>query len=202
MIGEAPLTDCADALESLERLINGNALYTERDTAAGNVSRGRREQTAREGQKPRAVIVCCSDSRVPPEHIFGAGIGELFVIRNAGNLMGAHEIGSIEYAAEHLGTPLVVVMGHTNCGAVASALERTKAHGNLGTLLDEVALAIGDAADPRGAERENTLHSIRRLRESEIIRELVRDGKLGIAAAIYDIASGEVKFLRREQRRA
>ncbi len=89
-------------------------------------------ETVKNGQKPYALILCCADSRVPPEHIFSAGIGELFVLRNAGNLVGETEIASMEYAAEHLGTPLILLMGHTHCGAVDSAMAHAQESGALG----------------------------------------------------------------------
>ena len=142
------------------------------------------------------MVVCCADSRVPPEHIFDAGLGELFVIRNAGNLMGPFDIGSVEYAVEHLGVPLVLMMGHRNCGAVAAALEHAKEQGDLATILAEVSLAIGDAADPAEAERRNLLHSLSRLQQSSLLRELHEAGKVEFAAAIYDIRTGRVEFLK------
>lgn len=105
----------------LDRLIQGNTNFKEIPVNPAALTQELRENTAEQGQSPLAVVLCCSDSRVPPEHIFHTGIGELFVVRNAGNLIGPFALGSVEYAVEHLGTPLVLLMGHTNCGAVGAA---------------------------------------------------------------------------------
>lgn len=114
---------------------------------------------AEQGQKPCAVILTCADSRVPPEHIFHAGLGELFVIRNAGNLMGYYSLGSVEYAVQHLNAPLVVVMGHTGCGAVHAAMHE-QANGALGWILDSVRAHLGETRDVRLAERRNLLANL------------------------------------------
>ena len=102
----------------VERMIEGNSRYLTSIHSAGDVSPAMRLKTASEGQSPYAIVICCSDSRVLPESIFSAGIGELFVIRVAGNVLDRHQLGSIEYAAEHLGCKLILVLGHTGCGAV------------------------------------------------------------------------------------
>ena len=104
--------------EALERLREGNARYLNANQAQGDVSPALRQSTFREGQRPYAIVLACSDSRVIPEAIFSAGIGDLFVIRVAGNVVDKHQLGSIEYAEDHLGCNLVVVLGHTCCGAV------------------------------------------------------------------------------------
>ena len=106
---------CA-AEEALEKLKNGNARYLNLEKNEGNISAEIRKKTCMEGQRPYAVIITCSDSRVIPESIFNAGLGELFVIRVAGNVIDNHQLGSIEYAAGHLGCPLILVMGHNHCG--------------------------------------------------------------------------------------
>ena len=187
---------CEAAGEALGRLIGGNQTYIHTERNPARLTDAIRKDTTEHGQQPYAVVVCCADSRVPPEHIFDAGLGELFVIRNAGNLMGPFDIGSVEYAVEHLGVPLVLMMGHRNCGAVAAALEHAKEQGDLATILAEVSLAIGDAADPAEAERRNLLHSLSRLQQSSLLRELHEAGKVEFAAAIYDIRTGRVEFLK------
>lgn len=110
------------ASAALERLKAGNQIYLNAKKGSGDVSPARRLSTSEEGQKPYAVIVSCSDSRVIPEYIFSAGIGELFVVRVAGNVIEGYQLGSIEYAVEHLGCRLVIVLGHTRCGAVSAGL--------------------------------------------------------------------------------
>ena len=160
----------------------------------GDISAAIRADTAENGQHPYAVIVTCSDSRVPAEHIFSAGIGELFVIRTAGNVIGTYELGSVEYGAEHLHAPIVVVLGHTGCGAVDAALNGG-AHGNIAAITDEIAAHLPEGCDARAAEIANVENSIARIRESEIMAELEGSGAVVIVGAIYDIASGEVRFL-------
>lgn len=187
---------CESAAWVLDRLVNGNQGYQVFERNPSALTSQRREDTADQGQTPCAVVVCCADSRVPPEHIFHAGIGDLFVIRNAGNLMGPFSVGSVEYAVEHLNAPLVVVMGHTNCGAVAAALHKEQGTGGLAEILAEVAQAIQEETDPREAERKNLLHSMKKLGESEILKELHQAGKVEFAAAIYDIKTGHVEFLK------
>ena len=186
---------CEEAAAVLEQLMEANRTCRGQERNPARLTDAVRKETAEHGQHPKAVVVCCADSRVPPEHIFGAGIGDLFVIRNAGNLMGPFDAGSVEYAVEHLHVPLVLVMGHRNCGAVASALSHAEAAGDLAAVLAEVTLAIGDASNPAEAEERNLIHSLSRLRESELLRQFARAGKVGFAAAIYDIRTGAVRFL-------
>ena len=180
--------------EALTRLIEGNEAYLNAAANPGDISAAVRADTAENGQHPYAVIITCSDSRVPAEHIFSAGIGELFVIRTAGNVIGEFELGSVEYGAEHLLAPVVLVLGHTNCGAVDAAISGG-AHGSIKAITDEIAACIPEAADARAAEIANVENSIARIRESEIMAELEASGAVSIIGAIYDIASGEVRFL-------
>ena len=105
----------------LERLKKGNEIYVENNTNAGDVSLEIRKQTANHGQHPYAIVITCSDSRVIPDAIFSAGIGELFVIRVAGNVLDNHQLGSIEYAFSHLDANVIVMLGHTKCGAIGAA---------------------------------------------------------------------------------
>lgn len=180
----------------LDRLIQGNTNFKEIPVNPAALTQELRENTAEQGQSPLAVVLCCSDSRVPPEHIFHTGIGELFVVRNAGNLIGPFALGSVEYAVEHLGTPLVLLMGHTNCGAVGAALTPAQESGGLADILAEIRAAIGPELEPRAAERKNALHSLATLGRSPILQSLHRQGKVEFAAAIYDIRTGHVDFLQ------
>ena len=180
-----------NADDALKRLMKGNGHYLGSETCPGDVSPGARARTAAEGQRPYAVIVACSDSRVIPEAIFSAGIGELFVIRVAGNVVGEHELGSIEYAAEHLGTRLVVVLGHTLCGAVGAALHG-HADGAVASIVNDIAEAIGDERDEKAACRLNALTGAERIRAG--LPELIREG-LMVVPAVYDTASGKVGII-------
>lgn len=197
MSEELPL--CPEAAAALQSLMGGNAAYLERKHNPAELTDLVRLRTAHEGQHPRAAVVCCADSRVPPEHIFSAGLGELFVIRNAGNVMTPAALGSVEYAAAHLHVPLILVMGHRGCGAVAAALQKHKEAGALGDLIAQVSAGIGRAHSPREAERNNLCRSLEALGESEVLRDLADRGKLGFAGAVYDIRTGSVELLINEE---
>lgn len=184
----------SDGKSILAYMQEQNALYRESADNTGDLSAEKREDTAANGQQPYAVVVTCSDSRVPAEHIFNAGIGELFVIRTAGNVIGDYELGSVEYGAEHLGTPLVLVLGHTNCGAVDAAIHGG-AHGSIAAITDEISSRLPEGCDAREAERLNVENSISRIMSSEIMQELAENGAVSVAGAIYDIESGEVTVL-------
>lgn len=190
---------CPEAEEALQTLMSGNALFLEKRHNPAELTDRIRLQTAHEGQHPRAALLCCADSRVPPEHIFSAGIGELFVIRNAGNVVSPTALGSLEYAAAHLHVPLILIMGHRGCGAVTAAFQKHKEPGALGALIAEVHVGVGRAHDPRQAERNNLLHSLEALGESEVLRDLADRGRLAFAGAIYDIRTGAVELLRNEE---
>ena len=186
---------CPEAEAALRCLMRGNAQYLERSHNPSELTDLIRLRTAHEGQHPCAALLCCADSRVPPEHIFSAGIGDLFVIRNAGNVMTPAALGSLEYAVGHLHVPLVLVMGHRGCGAVTAALQKHRDGGALGELIAQVSLGVGHAHDPRQAERNNLCRSLEALGESELLRDLADRGKVGFAGAIYDIRTGAVELL-------
>lgn len=149
------------------------------------------------GQKPFAIILTCSDSRVAPEHVFDAGLGELFVIRTAGNIADAIALGSMEYAAEHLGSTLLLVMGHESCGAVKAACMSESAPGNIGAVVKEMqeAVKLGGKA-PEKVVPENVKCVLRAiLGKSSILAHLESEGKLKIAGATYSLSTGEVSYL-------
>lgn len=178
--------------EALERLRLGNEKYLNAVTSEGDISPKMRAMTCEQGQKPYAVIVTCSDSRVIPESIFSAGIGELFVIRVAGNVMDDHQLGSIEYAAEHLGIRLIVVLGHDHCGAVDAAINHDP-DGYIKFITDEIKLAIGDERDDYKACCLNVRRSVDVIESSfEIHRE--EEHGLKVIGAIYTLADGRVEF--------
>lgn len=180
------------AQEAMEKLKQGNARYLEAATNSGDVSPQIRKQTCEEGQSPYAIIVTCSDSRVIPESIFTAGIGELFVIRVAGNVMDKHQIGSVEYAADHLGSPLVVVLGHEHCGAVDAAINH-EPDGYIKYITDEIRKAIGNEKDASCACRLNVKRSVSVIKDSLHIKD--GDDGLQVCGAVYHIDSGKVEFL-------
>ena len=168
-----------------EQLFAGNERFRSLDPA-------RRIDTADNGQHPYAIVVCCSDSRVIPEKIFSAGLGELFVIRVAGNVLDKHQFGSIEYAAAHLHCPHILVLGHTGCGAVTAALSGG-GEGFIQYITDDILEAVGKERDPDAACRLNALHAADMLRREFEEHPEIKD--VHIEAAVYDIRSGAVEWL-------
>jgi carbonic anhydrase len=201
----AGATTSVTADEALARLKAGNEKYvTAPQVCADDLSK-HREDVAK-GQTPWAVILTCSDSRVPPELLFGGvGVGELFVARNAGNMADTATMGTIEYGVEHLGAPLVVVMGHERCGAVAAACEvvekHTKFPGSIGPMVDAIVPAakavFGKPGDfVENAVRENAKRTATKVAtKSEIVSHFIKDNKAKVLAARYDLDSGRVEFL-------
>ncbi len=156
------------------------------------------------GQSPAAVVLSCSDSRVPPELIFDQGLGDIFVIRVAGNVADPVALGSVEYAVEHLHVPLIIVMGHDNCGAVTAALNGGKPEGSIRAIVRKIAPAVrrakttGKKGDEllEAAVVENVWNVTTGLtRESKIIQKLVDEKKLKILAAKYSLETGKVEIL-------
>ena len=186
------------AQQALQWLMEGNRKFCEEHYDVHPTMSEIKELVA--GQHPFAAIVACADSRVPPNEIFDCDLGEIFVVRTAGNVVGEFELGSVEYAVEHLGCPLVMVLGHRNCGAVAGASSWTGGTGALAAIMDEVMPAMrrarAEAADEKQAislaELYNVDNSLRRLRESECLRALP-DG--AIVGAMYDISTGRVEAI-------
>ena len=175
-----------DALAALTRLKEGNKRYIKATQNSGDVSLQMRQYTSKNGQHPYAVIVGCADSRVIPESIFSAGIGELFVIRVAGNVVDDFCLGSIEYAVEHLGCRLVLVLGHTGCGAVGAA--HAESGGYIGRITDEIKCAIGDERNEVKASVLNAKHSVAK------IKAHLPDADVLVTGALYHTESGAVDF--------
>ena len=187
------MNNMLNAAESLEKLKQGNRHYVGKDHSTGNISPAVRRETLEKGQSPYAIIVTCSDSRVIPEYIFNAGIGELFVIRVAGNVIDDHQLGAIAYAAEHLGAKLIVVLGHDHCGAVDAAINHDP-EGYIKFITDEIRNAIGSETDDYKACCLNVRHSIAVIERSLEIRQEEAHG-LKVIGAVCRLGSGEVDFL-------
>ncbi len=147
-----------------------------------------------EGQKPFAAILTCSDSRVPPELIFDVGIGEIFVVRDAGNIaMDASAIGSLEYAVEHLHVPLVIVMGHTRCGALHAAEQGPGDGSSTGEIVNEIRCCFLREKDHIKANINMQMEHV--LEKSAAISEAVKSGKTSLKGAVYHLEDGTVEFL-------
>jgi carbonic anhydrase len=200
-IASEPAT--ASAEEALKRLMEGNAKFVagKSDQLNGAELIARRAALAKD-QKPFAVIVSCSDSRVPPELVFDVGLGDIFVVRTAGEVVDAVAMGSIEYAVEHLGTALVVVLGHQRCGAVIAAVSAATESGKISDVLKAIAPAVEETKGKSGdrfdnAVRANALDIAKRLETGgPIIAPRVESGKVKIVAARYDLETGKVELLK------
>ena len=177
-----------NAQEAIERLKEGNKIYLKAEINGGDISPAIRQKTFSEGQHPYAVIITCSDSRVIPESIFSAGIGELFVIRAAGNVIDNVQLGSIEYAVGHLGCPCVLVLGHSKCGAVDAAINHAPS-GFVKFITDEIRQAVGDEKEDIKACCLNVKNSVKRIKDS------LKTNGLCVLGGIYHIDSGKVEFL-------
>jgi carbonic anhydrase len=182
----------------IEKLKLGNANFVE-DKLDGKLQDSGRRVMLTSGQDPYAIILSCSDSRVVPELAFDAGLGELFVIRVAGNVTNISSIASIEYAVANLGTPVLVVIGHENCGAVTAAVNGADGGPHIKTLLSYINPAIeasGEGAGINDVVKKNALLMVERiLRKSTICSEAVEQGKLKILPAYYHLDSGKIDYL-------
>ena len=197
--------------EALERLKAGNQRYVDGNTRYAELVNEQRRSKLVEGQLPWAVVLGCSDSRAPAEIIFDHGLGDLFVIRVAGNIVAPSGVGSIEFAVESYGTPLVVVLGHTDCGAIHATLETLKhpeaqhSH-NLNSIVSRIRPTLETLAETelsaqpeelaKYAVRANIRASVNHIRySSPILEQRVQSGMLKVVGALYSLDSGIVHFL-------
>jgi carbonic anhydrase len=191
---------------ALNMLKEGNNRFVQGLEKHPNLSTSRRKQTAEEGQKPFAVVLACSDSRVPVEEIFDRGIGDIFTVRDAGNVASKTDIGSIEYAVDHLGSTLVLVMGHSGCGAVTATVEGGEAPPNIKAFEDLIAVAMAKvkAANPAMSgstliaevAKANVWQAIEDIyKNSPMMREKVKDGKVKLLGAVYEMTSGKISWM-------
>lgn len=198
--GTSPVTSPSEALA---RLKQGNQRFVQDAEACATHMAATRGELAG-SQHPWATILTCSDSRVSPELVFGGStLGELFVIRNAGNVLDTGALGTIEYGTEHLKSPLVVVMGHSKCGAITAACDEVtkgaELGGSIGKMVQPILPIVLSAKDSdliAETVRLNAISGARRIaEESRIVSDLVAAGRVKIVAAVYDITSGEVEFI-------
>lgn len=178
--------------EGNERFVSGTMTWPEQSK--------KRRKAIGQRQKPFAVVVSCSDSRVPPEVVFDRGLGDLFVVRTAGEVVKEVELGSIEYAVEHLHAPLVVVLGHKRCGAVEAAVKGGEVPGNIAALVNLIKPAVEEARKQKGdltdnAVRANTKVVADSIGGSAIITHLMKEKRARIVRAYYDLDDGTVTIL-------
>ena len=190
--------------EALSKLLEGNKRFISGSLAAKDTGNARRKELSK-AQHPYAIIVTCSDSQVAPEIIFDQGLGDVFVVRSAGNVLDPISVGSIEYAAQHLHAPLLVLLGHDKCDAVSAAVEaKEKTEDNIWTILRKILPAVKKAT-ARGGNKEEILNNAIRenvllqqkylLRKSPVVNKLVASGDLKVVVGIYHIESGAIELL-------
>jgi len=203
--------------EALQKLMDGNKRYVENQMTGTKLCDLSTRTSLSKSQKPYAIILSCSDSRVPPEIIFDKGLGEIFVVRVAGNIPDPIVLGSIEYAVEHLGSPLIMVLGHERCGAVtASVGAKGKPEGNIGAIIKTIAPAIKNASkDCEACKGEAKCKETRKeeyvecaikanvksvtaslTKKSSVLKHMVEQGKIKIVAAKYDLDDGVVSLYK------
>lgn len=193
--------------EALQKLLDGNKRYVEAQMTSNKLCDVSARGALAKSQKPYAIVLSCSDSRVPPEIVFDKGLGEIFVVRVAGNVPDPVVLGSIEYAAEHLGSPLIMVLGHERCGAVTAAVDaKGKPEGNIGAIIKSIIPAVKQAKqEAKGKDKtelvETAINDNVKLvtanltKQSTVLKHLVKEGKIRIVSAKYDLDDGKVTLL-------
>ena len=182
--------------EALARLKAGNQRFVAAKVTEGKPVAARRTETA-QGQHPFAIVLGCADSRTSPELVFDQNLGDLFVVRTAGNLVDEHGLGSIEYAVEHLGSRLIVVLGHERCGAVSAAIGSATAPGHVNSLVRDIQPAVKAAKDRKGDALANTVHE----NAAQVAARIRAEAKLGalasqvrVVSGYYDLDTGQIEF--------
>lgn len=185
---------------ALQQLMEGNKRFVNTSLNHPNQD-GERRIALGSGQAPFAAVLACADSRVPPEVLFDQGLGDLFVVRVAGNILNDQLLGSLEYAAAHLNTPLIVVLGHTSCGAIGAVAQGAELEGHIASLVPAIQPAVDKVRDQEGDLTDNAAREVARmtaiqLQESEpIMADLVKAGKVKVVPAFYELESGEITLL-------
>ena len=194
--------------DALKKLLDGNERFVQNYRHEGSGISELRRLDVSKAQKPYAIVFTCSDSRVTPEYIFDAGIGDIFVIRNAGNILNEIAMGSIEYAALFLKTPLLLILGHTNCGAIHStikAFNNPEEFGNshidniVERLLPAVISAKEKTNDSKNWQEQSLKQNLEMVswqakKNSNVLSDLIKDGKMLLKTGIYDTVSGKVEI--------
>ena len=200
--------------KALQKLLEGNQRYVSSQQTGVKLCDLEARKKLATGQAPYAVILSCSDSRVPPELLFDEGLGEIFVVRVAGNVADPVILGSVEYAAEHLGSPLIMVLGHERCGAVKATVESNgKGHGNIGAIVKAIAPALKKAKTAGKGESQDPARFVESVvdtniqlvkgnltKQSPVLAKLAKEGKIRIVAAKYDLDDGTVTLMDKAQK--
>jgi carbonic anhydrase len=201
-----PNPNPVSANEAQRRLVEGNRRFINQNRQYPNQSK-RRLQSVAKTQYPYAAILGCADSRVPPEIVFDQGLGDLFVVRVAGNVANDATIGSLEYSTATLGTQLIVVLGHQGCGAVTQAIKNEPVPGRIGSIVDDIQPSLSqnqrrisdpnsNINDDENAVINNIQYQAGKLQNNSVVLDrLIRAGRLKIVGAFYDIDNGKVQFL-------
>ena len=190
--------------EALQKLMDGNKRYVSGSLMKKDLGDTKRKELLK-GQKPFAIVLSCSDSRVPPEIVFDQGLGDIFVVRVAGNVVDPIALGSIEYGAEHLNAPLLFILGHSKCGAVTATIDaKGEPEGNIGAIVKKI-MPAAEKAKKKGGTKDEILETAIQenvknvysdvMKKSKIVPHLVEEGKLKIAAGEYDITTGKVAMI-------
>ncbi len=187
-----------DADAALAKLKEGNARFSSSKVSQGKPTTAKRAETA-QAQHPFAIVLGCADSRTAPEIVFDQNIGDLFVVRTAGNLVDEHALGSIEYAVDHLGARLIVVLGHTRCGAVTAALASDTAPGHVQSLVRDIQPAVKAAKGKDGnvtdiAIAENARLMAAKIRNEASLGEFAKEVR--IISGVYDLDTGKVEWAK------
>jgi carbonic anhydrase len=191
-----PLDVVVNPAAALARLKAGNARFVANPVSKGKPTAARRAETA-QSQHPFAIVVGCADSRTPPELVFDQNLGDLFVVRTAGNLVDDHGLGSIEYAVDHLGTRLIVVLGHQRCGAVRAAMNSPTAPGHVNSLVRDIQPAVIAAKAEKGDALTNAVKANARLMAEKVRKQAdlgEHKSEVRIVSGYYDLDSGVVKW--------
>lgn len=181
--------------EALQRLLEGNERFVKDNSLCPDRNTDRRVASAAK-QKPFAIILGCSDSRVPPELAFDQGVGDIFVVRVAGNVVGPTELDSVEYSAIYNGSSIVLVLGHERCGAIEAVLaDNTK---DIEAIANLIKPAVKNSHDSVDAAIEANVHnSVNRIKNSSPIKKLIKAGKIDVVGAYYELSSGKVKLFEK-----
>ncbi|MFB3765460.1 MAG: carbonic anhydrase [Methanotrichaceae archaeon] len=190
--------------QAVQKLIEGNARFASGRAIHPDQSAERRAEVV-SSQHPFAVILSCSDSRIPPEVVFDQGIGDIFVVRTAGQVIDNVALGSIEYAVEHLNVPLIVVLGHDSCGAVNATVQGGKPEGHIGSLVEAIKPAVDEARNKIRSQDQllnvsidnNTKNIVKSISSSEpILSEYIKNGRLLVIGGRYHLDSGKVELIK------